>query len=282
MFTPERNVSFAGLSGCGSLESTKDDPSFRPSERGELNFCLIPPAEAGRSSSSTCFLRSRRASLCWRSSRRGAGGGSFHRKLSRKRNRRSRAFRRVSMARWDHHMERVGDEGGGVDDLGPQCSLNVALRSVGRRETDSADWLSGSTPAVRTAQALLVEEKKVAKRRHGGRPESRARRRHAASEQPTEVSPRRERSLPNVSLFRRVRPCLRSSHIPSVWTVDAEPRCLMLGDVPAPGPAVDCTLRKRNRPNHRIQCLHFLRGGGVLRIPCSFACFYFPSILPHW
>lgn len=105
VLTPERNVSFAGLRGFGSLESTKDDPSFRPSERGELNFCLIPPAEAGRSSSSTCFLRSRRASLCWRSSRRGE---SFRRKLSRKRNRRSRAFRRVSMSRGDHHMEAWG------------------------------------------------------------------------------------------------------------------------------------------------------------------------------
>lgn len=160
VLTPERNVSFAGLRGGGSLESTKDDPSFRPSERGELNFCLIPPAEAGRSSSSTCFLRSRRVSLCWRSSRR---GGSFRRKLSRKRNRRSRAFRRVSMARGDHHMEGWG----AGDDLGPQCSLNAALRSVSRWERAV---LTGFLvrPRCPHCEALLVEEKKVATRRPAG------------------------------------------------------------------------------------------------------------------
>lgn len=65
------------------------------------------------------------------------------------------------------------------DDLGPQCSLNVALRSVSRWERTV---LTGFLvrPCCPHCEALLVEEKKVATRRHGGRPESRARRRHAA------------------------------------------------------------------------------------------------------
>lgn len=183
VLTPERNVSFAGLRGCGSLKSTKEDPSFRLSERGELDFCLIPPAEAGRSSSSTCCLRSRRASLCRRSSR-GVGGGGV-RSAGSCQGSETDIRVRLDAYRWRAGIITWRGRGVEGDDLGSQCSLNVALRSVSRWERT---MLTGFLvrPCCPHCEALLVEEK-VATRRHGGRPESRARRRHAASEQPTGV-----------------------------------------------------------------------------------------------
>lgn len=35
---------------------------------------------------------------------------------------------------------------------------------------------------------------------------------------------------PNVTIFRRVHSCPRSSHVSCVWSVDAQPRCLVLSE----------------------------------------------------
>lgn len=99
-----------------------------------------------------------------------------------------------------------------------------------------------------------------------------------------EVSSRKEHSIPNVTIFHRVHSCLRSSHIPSVWTVDAAPRCLMLGDILAPVPL---------SPAHSVKKLlhHSMPAfNGSIRvcygpIACPYSLVWISpraSILPHW
>lgn len=87
---------------------------------------------------------------------------------------------------------------------------------------------------VRSHTAVLRPGRASCRRRHPGvRNAKRA----------EEVSARKEHSIANFTIFHRVHSSLRSSsHISCVLAVDAEPGCLILGDILAPVPlAVACS-----------------------------------------
>lgn len=74
-----------------------------------------------------------------------------------------------------------------------------------------------------------------------------------------EVSCMKEQSDANFAVFCRLHTSLRSCHIPSVWAVDAEPCCLVLGDILAQVPL---------SPAHIVKLLHPRTPVSVASIVC--------------